>query len=165
MDTQSGLSKTGARLAHKGALAKAIRSLFLPAFLVASFASASEAQQRTFVSGIWKRRKPVQPHCPVPYLWPGNLSDQLRRRGNGAGFGRLRPGHHHEVNIANCAARRPRGDIRLFGDGIDINAGTGDRIVLSGLTFHGANVGTNAINVTQVGSVYVERCSIAEETI
>jgi hypothetical protein len=45
-----------------------------------------------------------------------------------------------------------------------INAGASDRVVLRGISFHGASVGTNAINVTQVGSLYVEHCSIAEFT-
>jgi hypothetical protein len=43
-----------------------------------------------------------------------------------------------------------------------ISAGANDRVVLRGISFHGANVGNDAINVTQVGSLYVERCSIAE---
>jgi hypothetical protein len=43
-----------------------------------------------------------------------------------------------------------------------INAGPSDRVVLRGISFHGANVGHTAINATQVGSLYVERCSIAE---
>src|SRR5215831_11118581 len=45
-----------------------------------------------------------------------------------------------------------------------INAGTSDRVVLRGISFHGASVGVNAINVTQVGSLYVEHCSIVEFT-
>src|SRR5712692_2563968 len=45
-----------------------------------------------------------------------------------------------------------------------INAGTSDRVVLRGISFHGASVGNDAINVTQVGSLYVEHCSIAEFT-
>jgi hypothetical protein len=45
-----------------------------------------------------------------------------------------------------------------------INAGPSDRVVLRGISFHGANVGTNAINVTQVGTLYVEHCSISEFT-
>jgi hypothetical protein len=45
-----------------------------------------------------------------------------------------------------------------------INAGPSDRVVLRGISFHGASVGTNAINATQVGSLYVEHCSIAEFT-
>jgi hypothetical protein len=45
-----------------------------------------------------------------------------------------------------------------------INAGASDRVVLRGISFHGAGVGQNAINVTQVGSLYVEHCSIAEFT-
>src|SRR5215831_1753682 len=43
-----------------------------------------------------------------------------------------------------------------------INAGASDRVVLRGISFHGANVGNHAINVTQVGSLYVEHCSISE---
>jgi hypothetical protein len=44
-----------------------------------------------------------------------------------------------------------------------INAGPSDRVVLRGISFHGANLtGLNAINVIQVGSLYVEHCSIAE---
>ena len=43
-----------------------------------------------------------------------------------------------------------------------INTGPNDRVVLRGISFHGANVGANAIAITQVGSLYVEHCSIAE---
>jgi len=45
-----------------------------------------------------------------------------------------------------------------------INTGPGDRVVLRGISFHGASVGGNAIAVAQVGSLYVEHCSIAEFT-
>src|SRR5215470_2173634 len=43
-----------------------------------------------------------------------------------------------------------------------INTGPSDRVVLRGISFHGASVGGNAIAVTQVGSLYVEHCSLAE---
>src|SRR6516225_7014432 len=43
-----------------------------------------------------------------------------------------------------------------------ISAGASDRVVLRGITFHGASIGNNAINVTQVGSLYVDHCSISE---
>jgi hypothetical protein len=43
-----------------------------------------------------------------------------------------------------------------------INAGASDRVVLRGISFHGAVVGNNAINAVQVGSLYVEHCSITE---
>src|SRR5215472_7808356 len=43
-----------------------------------------------------------------------------------------------------------------------INTGPNDRVVLRGISFHGANVGESAIFCTQVGSLYVEHCSISE---
>jgi hypothetical protein len=43
-----------------------------------------------------------------------------------------------------------------------INAGPTDRVVLRGISFHGANVGQNAINDNSAGSLYVEHCSISE---
>jgi hypothetical protein len=43
-----------------------------------------------------------------------------------------------------------------------ISAGPTDRVVLRGISFHGANVGQNAINANSVGSLYVEHCSISE---
>src|SRR5215467_14043584 len=43
-----------------------------------------------------------------------------------------------------------------FADLCTISAGAGDRVVLRGISFHGANgTGNNAIGVTQVGSLYV----------
>ena len=48
------------------------------------------------------------------------------------------------------------------GDLCTISAGASDRVVLRGISFHGASVGTNAINVTQPTNLYVEHCSIAE---
>jgi hypothetical protein len=43
-----------------------------------------------------------------------------------------------------------------------INAGASGRVVLRGISFHGAGIGNNAINVAQVGSLYVDHCSISE---
>lgn len=43
-----------------------------------------------------------------------------------------------------------------------IKTGASDRVVLKGISFHGANVGANAISVIEVGSLYVEHCSITE---
>src|SRR5262249_27766607 len=45
-----------------------------------------------------------------------------------------------------------------------VSAGPNDRVVLRGISFHGANVGNNGIKVNQVGSLYVEHCSISEFT-
>src|SRR5215471_13307189 len=46
-----------------------------------------------------------------------------------------------------------------------INTAPTDRVVLRGISFHGAGVGTNAINATQVGSLYIEHCSMSEFTL
>jgi len=43
-----------------------------------------------------------------------------------------------------------------------VSTGPSDRVVLRGISFHGANVGDSAIFCTQVGSLYVEHCSISE---
>src|SRR5260370_19758645 len=48
------------------------------------------------------------------------------------------------------------------GDLCTINTGLSDRVLLRGISFHGASTGVNAINVTQVGSLYVEHCSITD---
>jgi hypothetical protein len=45
-----------------------------------------------------------------------------------------------------------------------IAAGATDRVVLRGISFHGASVGGNAITVSRVGALYVEHCSVAEFT-
>jgi hypothetical protein len=45
-----------------------------------------------------------------------------------------------------------------------INAGPSDRVVLRGISFHGASVGRNAVNAVTVGSLYVEQCSMSEFT-
>jgi hypothetical protein len=49
-----------------------------------------------------------------------------------------------------------------FGDLCTISAFPTDRVVLRGISFHGTGIGGNAINVTQVGSLYLEHCSISE---
>jgi len=43
-----------------------------------------------------------------------------------------------------------------------INTGPSDRVVLRGISFHGASTGSTAIDITQVGSLYVEHCSITD---
>jgi hypothetical protein len=50
------------------------------------------------------------------------------------------------------------------GDLLTIAAGSTDTVVLRGLSFHGASTGTNGINVTSVGSLYLEHCSFNEFT-
>jgi hypothetical protein len=42
-----------------------------------------------------------------------------------------------------------------------INADVADKVLLRGITFRGANLGHVAINITQVGSIHVERCSLS----
>jgi hypothetical protein len=42
-----------------------------------------------------------------------------------------------------------------------ISAGASDTVVLRGISFHGANLSVKGINVTQVGSLYIEHCSIS----
>jgi hypothetical protein len=51
-----------------------------------------------------------------------------------------------------------------FTDLCTISAGASDRVVLRGISFHGANVGNNAIDVLQPTNLYVEHCSITEFT-
>ena len=57
-------------------------------------------------------------------------------------------------------------DASVFGTGATdlciVNAAPTDRVVLRGISFHGANVGNTAIGVGQVGSLYIEHCSITE---
>jgi hypothetical protein len=43
-----------------------------------------------------------------------------------------------------------------------ISAGASDRVVLRGISFHGASVGNSAITLVQVGDLYIEHCSISE---
>jgi hypothetical protein len=45
-----------------------------------------------------------------------------------------------------------------------IDAASSDRVVLRGISFHGASTGTFGIAVSQVGSLYVEHCSFSEFT-
>jgi hypothetical protein len=50
------------------------------------------------------------------------------------------------------------------GDLLTVAAGPADTVVLRGVSFHGAGLGTNGINATSVGSLYLERCSFNEFT-
>src|SRR5215831_14115075 len=45
-----------------------------------------------------------------------------------------------------------------------INTSSSDRVVLKGISFHGANTGTFGIASSQLGSLYIEHCSFAEFT-
>jgi hypothetical protein len=47
-------------------------------------------------------------------------------------------------------------------DPCTISAGPSDRVVLRGISFHGASIASNGITVNQVGSLYVEHCSISD---
>jgi hypothetical protein len=51
------------------------------------------------------------------------------------------------------------------GDACTINAGASDTVVLRGISFHGSllqHISGTAINVSRVGSLYVEHCSISQ---
>jgi hypothetical protein len=141
---------------------KAIR-LALGSFLfVAFFASGSMAQgvQRTFVSGLGNDGNPCTRTAPCRIFAQAILGTNAGGEVvvlDSAGYGPI-------TIIKSVSITAPPGvyaGISVFsGDGIDINAGGSDAIILRGLTISNQGSSGNGIVFTAGGTLHVESCVV-----
>jgi hypothetical protein len=137
------------------------RFLILSLFLIALVASAASAQVRTFVASTGNDANPCSRTAPcrpfqaaVHAAAPGGEVVAL----DSAGFG---SNVTITSSISIIAAPGVYAGITVFsGDGVDVNAGAQDTIVLRGLTVINQGSTGNGITFNTGGTLHVESCVV-----
>jgi hypothetical protein len=140
---------------------KAVRFALGSFLFLAFFASVSMAQaQRTFVSGFGNDMNPCSHAAPCRTF--GQAISQTNAEGevyvlDSAGYGAFIISQ--SVSIVSPAG--VTAGISVFsGDGIDINAGAGDAVVLRGLTVNNQGSTGSGIAFNTGGTLHVESCVV-----
>jgi len=135
--------------------------LALTAIFIALPASAQAT--RTWVSGVGDDANPCSRTAPCK-----TFAGAISKTAAGGEISVLDPGGFGAVTITKSITIS--GDGTLAGilsagtNGIIINAGASDRIVIRGISIDGAGTGLNGIRFLAGGSLHVERCTIANVT-
>ncbi len=131
-------------------------SLFL------SFTATSDAHAqatRTWVSGVGDDANPCSRTAPCK-----TFAGAISKTAAGGEINALDPAGFGAVTITKSISIESEGNlagILVSGtNGITINAGASDRVVLRGLTFEGIGSGLNGVRILQAGSVFIEDCTI-----
>jgi hypothetical protein len=130
-----------------------------PIWLVAAFATGSMAQNaRTFVSGAGLDTNPCSLTSPCRTF--GQAVSVTNAGGEvvvltSAGYG---PFTINKAVTLEAPAGVYAGISVTSGDGIDVNAGSMDTVILRGLTVNNQGSSGNGIVFNTVGTVHIERC-------
>jgi hypothetical protein len=139
---------------------KAIRFALGWILFLTLFASASVAQQRTFVSGLGNDLNPCSRTAPCR-----TFSQAISQTGAGgevyildtAGYGPFAI-----TKAVSIVAQGVTAGISVFsGDGIDINVGSGETVILRGLTLSNHGSMGNGIAFLSGGTLHVESCVVS----
>lgn len=130
------------------------------AVLVIGFSTAAHAQAtRTWVSGVGDDANPCSRTAPCK-----TFAGAISKTAAGGEINVLDPGGFGAVTITKSI--KIISDHILAGvlvsgtNGVIINAGVNDRVILEGLDFEGLGTGLNGIRILSGGPVYINRCSI-----
>jgi hypothetical protein len=134
------------------------RSLAL--LVVALLPSSAVAQAtRTWVSGVGDDANPCSRTAPCK-----TFAGAISKTAAGGEISVLDPGGFGAVTITKSITidgSGTLGSILASGtNGISVNAGVNDVVVLRGLSINGASTGTNGVNVLSASHVRVENCII-----
>jgi hypothetical protein len=152
-------------IAHRsnleGGSVKSRNTVFLSMVLVVlCFATVAHAQAtRTWVSGVGDDANPCSRTAPCK-TYAGAIS----KTAAGGIISTLDPGGFGAVTITKAMTIEGTGTIASIlssgTNGVVINAGANDTVVLRDLAQHGGNTGLNGIRILNAGKVYVQRCTI-----
>jgi hypothetical protein len=135
-----------------------ITALFI---LLLSFDSPAQGQaSRTWVSGVGDDANPCSRTAPCRTLAGAITKTAAAGQINfidNAAAGALSINKSITVDATGAFA----GLLATTGNGITVNAGADDIVVLRGLTIDGGNTGLNGVRFISGGSLTVERCTIA----
>jgi hypothetical protein len=133
----------------------ALSALFTLFFATTSWAQAT----RTWVSGVGDDANPCSRTAPCK-----TFAGAISKTAAGGEINALDPGGFGAVTITKS--------ISIIGEGVEagvlaagtngvvVNAGAADRVVLRGLDIEGLGTGLNGINFLAGGNLHVERCTI-----
>jgi hypothetical protein len=143
------------------------RALWLALFVVAAMIAApgiAQAQAtRTWVSGVGDDANPCSRTAPCK-----TFAGAISKTAPAGEINVLDPGGFGAVTITKSITIRSdhiEAGVLVSGtNGINVSAGTTDRVVLEGLDFEGLGTGLNAVNILAGQKVFVIRCAIRHFT-
>jgi len=124
--------------------------------LLAGAATAHAQATRTWVSGVGDDANPCSRTAPCK-----TFAGAISKTAPCGEIDVLDPGGFGAVTITKCIsieAEEFAGVLVSGTNGIVIQAGAGDSVVIRGITFEGLNTGLAAIKVLSAGSVSIESC-------
>jgi Right handed beta helix region len=135
----------------------------LSALLLSATPAMAQAT-RTWVSGVGDDANPCSRTAPCK-TFAGSIS----KTAAGGEINVLDPGGFGAVTITKSITIRSdsiEAGILVSGtNGVVINAGAGDRVILEGLDFEGLNTGLSGVNVLQAREVVVRKSTIRNFTV
>jgi hypothetical protein len=137
----------------------------LGAFLFAALsASAAMAQQRTFVSGLGNDMNPCTRTAPCRNFAQAILATSAGGEVivlDSAGYGTLTEMNTITKSISLIAPLGVYAGISVFsGDGIHINTGSSDTVILRGLTVNNEGSSGDGIDFLMNGTLHIESCVV-----
>ncbi len=137
---------------------KRILTALLVMFALAATPAMAQAT-RTWVSGVGDDANPCSRTAPCK-----TFAGAISKTAATGEINVLDPGGFGAVTITKSITIRSdhvQAGVLVSGtNGIVINAGAGDRVVLIGLDIEGLGTGINGVNVIQAGEVLIQNCTI-----
>src|SRR5882672_9617429 len=131
--------------------------------MMASVTSVHAQAPRTWVSGVGDDANPCSRTAPCK-----TFAGAISKTAAAGEINVLDPGGFGAVTITKSITIRAdhvEAGVLVSGtNGIVINAGANDRVVLEGLDIEGLGTGLNGVNIINGGQVYIIRCSIRHFT-
>jgi len=136
-----------------------IRIICSTGVLVASMTLADAQATRTWVSGVGDDANPCSRTAPC-ITWAGAIS----KTAAGGEISALDPGGFGAVTITKAITLNGDGDLASVlatgTNGINVQAGATDVVIIRGLSLNGIAGGLNGISYTSGGTLVVENCRI-----
>jgi len=140
---------------------KSAFTVFALSALLLVFASVAQAQAtRTWVSGVGDDTFPCSRTAPCK-----TFAGAIIKTAAGGEINVLDPGSYGAVTITKSISIRAEGQTAgilhtIGSNGIVVNAGANDEVVLSGLDIEGAGTGASGIRFLAGGTLVVENCDL-----
>jgi hypothetical protein len=138
---------------------KILRFLFVSALTVTFSAAAHAQATRTWVSGVGDDANPCSRTAPCK-----TFAGAISKTAAGGEISVLDPGGFGTVTITKAITINGTGTLAGIlaanTNGVNVNAGPNDTIILRDLSINGANNGLNGIRYIAGGTLMVDHCSI-----
>jgi len=145
----------------KTGLAKCVTWAFAALVLLGSNASAQAT--RTWVSGVGDDANPCSRTAPCK-----TFAGAISKTAAGGEIDVLDPGGFGVVTITKAitidGGPNAGGILNAGSNGVIINAGTADVVVLRNISFQGVGTGLDGIKILQAGAVHVEKCVVTNNS-